>query len=722
MKRLFVIACMAVMFVLAVTAAQAQTCTGSDATLISPPDGSTLQPDPGTGSINFTWCNASADYFVIVESIPGAHDIFFAFTGGAGGGAGQNFLDLGPACNIPSPTNPTTGCILPLGEHIYFTLETVKAKQLLGFHQYNFTAPSPAGTVATTTSVGAASATFSSSLQSVTLTATVTAASAVNQGNVIFQVMDGTTNIGTAETSGAVTTGSASVIYDLPAGTAAKAYTIHATYSGGTNFDPSTGTGTLTVSAPAPSPAATTTTASDKSATLSSADQNVTLTAAVASTSAVNEGTVTFQVVDATANPIGTAVTSATLSNGSAGVVYVLPGNTPANLYTIHANYSGGTNFVASSGTGTLTVNATAPPPAPNTTATTVSNNAVTFSSGIQHVTLSASVSGLDALGKPVPVDQGTVAFQVMDGATKVGAAVPSATLTNGNASVSYALPAGTAAKNTYTIQTTYSGGTNFEASIGNGTLTVNKAQSTTAFTSTAPTSLLEGQTYTATASSTGDGVLTIGVSGSCSIASGVVTMSPVAISGICTVTATAADGNNFVGSSATPQSITVKTAFSFQTSPAPITISAPGGTGSTTLNITSDPGFTDTINFACAGLPAKSSCSFSPPAAGVVTITVKTAAPVVSMLKGAPGLNLWTTGGGIALAGVFLGGIAGNRRRWSMLLGLLVVAFLLTVVGCGSSTSHNTIPGTPLGTSTVTVTGTSGSLTHSTSFTLTVQ
>jgi hypothetical protein len=141
---------------------------------------------------------------------------------------------------------------------------------------------------------------------------------------------------------------------------------------------------------------------------------------------------------------------------------------------------------------------------------------------------------------------------------------------------------------------------------------------------------------------------------------------------------------------------------------------------GTTTLNITSQTGFTGTINFSCTGLPAKSSCSFSPPVAGTVTITVSTTAPQTAMLKGAPGLNLWTAGGGIALAGVFLAGLPGKRRRWSMLLGLLAIAFLLTAVGCGSS--HSTIPGTPPGASTVTVTGTSGTLTHSTTFTLNVQ
>ena len=431
-------------------------------------------------------------------------------------------------------------------------------------------------------------------------------------------------------------------------------------------------------------------------------------------------GYVTFQVATI---PPGTAVTSATVNNGNASVIYALPAALAASPpdYAIQGTYSGGTNFATSSGTGTLTVNATPPP---NTTATTASNNTVTFNSSIQHVTLTASVSGVDAVsGQPVTVNEGTVTFQVMDAANPVGSAVPSAPITNGNASVSYALPAGTAAKNTYTIQAAYSGGPTFQPSSSNGTLIINKAQSTTTFTSTAPATLVEDQTYTPVANSTGDGVLTIAVSGSCSITSGVVKDGPVDISGTCTVTATAADGNNFLGSSATPQTITVQAAYSVATTAPSITISAPGGNGSTTLNITGQPAFTGTINFSCAGLPAKSACSFNPASvtgSGTTTITVTTTAPLVTMLKGAPGLNWWTAGG-VTLAGVFLAGLPGKRRRWSMLLGLLVIAFLLTGVGCGGTT-HTTIPGTPTGSFTVTVTGTSGPLTHSTTLTLNVQ
>jgi hypothetical protein len=655
----------------------------------------------------------------IGDSLNIQNDIFNAFV------VGQEFVTLA-APPAGCAQTPPTGCILENGETIYVTLWTNIAqtgrKNFQPAPTVTYTAANsgPGTPVPTTTTGGSATTTFSSSLQIVPLTATVTsAASTVNQGSVTFQVKDGATNIGTPETSAPLTAGSASVNYDLPAGTAAKTYTIQATYSGGTNFDPSSGAGTLTVNAAPPTPVPTTTTVDPQAVTFSSAAQDVTLTASVAATPAANQGTITFQVVDAATNPVGTAVTSTTLNNGLASAIYALPAGLAAAGYTIQATYSGGTNFDASSGSGTLTVNA-APPPIQSATATTVGTNAVTFSSGIQHVALSAAVSVAGAI-----VNEGTVTFQVKDGATNVGAAVPSAPLSNGNASVSYELPAGTAAKNTYTVQATYSGGADFLASTGSGTLTINKAQSTTTFTSTPTATMFEDQTYTPTASSTGDGVLTIGVSGSCSIASGVVKIGPTAISGTCTVTATESAGNNFLGSSAADQTITVLAAFSVATSAPSITISAPGGSGTTTLNITGQPGFTSTINFSCTGLPAKSSCSFSPasvPGTGSTTITVTTTAPVVTMLKGAPGLNWWTAGGSITLAGVFLAGITGKRRRWSMLLGLLVVAFLLTVVGCGSSTSHNTIPGTPPGTSTVTVTGTSGTLTHSTTFTLTVQ
>jgi len=77
-----------------------ESCTGVVAQMVCPTPGTTL---PGN-DVTFTWCNANADYFLQMESIPGAHDIFFAFV------PAQNFVHL-----INIPTNGAT---------IYVTLWT----------------------------------------------------------------------------------------------------------------------------------------------------------------------------------------------------------------------------------------------------------------------------------------------------------------------------------------------------------------------------------------------------------------------------------------------------------------------------------------------------------------------------------------------------------------------------------------------------------------------
>jgi hypothetical protein len=115
MRRTLTTLCIAVAFALAATVAQAQTaCPDSVAQIISPVPGSTLP----AGAVTFTWCNASGDYFLDIESVPGAHDIFFAFV------VGVESVTLGPGC-APAPP---TGCIPPNGENIYVTLWTNTAQ------------------------------------------------------------------------------------------------------------------------------------------------------------------------------------------------------------------------------------------------------------------------------------------------------------------------------------------------------------------------------------------------------------------------------------------------------------------------------------------------------------------------------------------------------------------------------------------------------------------
>ena len=97
-----------------------------------------------------------------------------------------------------------------------------------------------------------ASAAYSANAQNALLTATVTSTDGtVNTGSVSFTVKNGATVIGTA-TSGNVTSGSASVNYALPAQTAAKSYTIQASYStGGGASDVTDSSHQLTVGAAA---------------------------------------------------------------------------------------------------------------------------------------------------------------------------------------------------------------------------------------------------------------------------------------------------------------------------------------------------------------------------------------------------------------------------------------------------------------------------------------
>lgn len=107
------------------------------ARMISPTNGATLP----AGAVTFSWCNASADYFLTIESVHGAHDIFFAFAGGAGGGAGVNTLTLGPGCAAAPPT----GCIPARGESVFVTLFTLKQGNIVppSPFQYSYKAASP---------------------------------------------------------------------------------------------------------------------------------------------------------------------------------------------------------------------------------------------------------------------------------------------------------------------------------------------------------------------------------------------------------------------------------------------------------------------------------------------------------------------------------------------------------------------------------------------------
>ena len=201
-------------------------------------------------------------------------------------------------------------------------------------------------TLPTTTTAVNVSAYFSASNQNVTLSATVTSAGGtVNTGTVTFTVTHGGTTIGSAVTSGTVTSGMASATFSVPGNTVMGAYTITAVYNAGGNFASSSdNTHALTIGG-----VPTTITAGNASASSSTINKTVTLTATVTSAQGtVNVGTVTFTVKQG-ATTIGSPVTSATVAAGAASAVFVQPANTAVGVYTISAVYNAGGNFATSS-------------------------------------------------------------------------------------------------------------------------------------------------------------------------------------------------------------------------------------------------------------------------------------------------------------------------------------------------------------------------------------
>ena len=200
----------------------------------------------------------------------------------------------------------------------------------------------------------------------------------------------------------------------------------------------------MSVSIVVPQPSITA--ASNASIPFKTSAQNVSLSATVVHS--VNEGSVSFQLMNGSTN-VG-AATAGAVSNGNASVTYTLPAGTPIGTYTIVASYSGGTNFLASSDSShTLTLTQAS-------TTTLAATTSTVYSPSVKNVTLSSTVTSPGGT-----VNEGSVTFQVKNGASNVGAPL-AGTVSNGNASVSYSLPTGTAV-GTYTINASYSG-TNFSA------------------------------------------------------------------------------------------------------------------------------------------------------------------------------------------------------------------------------------------------------------------
>jgi subtilase family serine protease len=172
---------------------------------------------------------------------------------------------------------------------------------------------------------------------------------------------------------------------------------------------------------------------------------------------------------------------------------------------------------------------------------------------------------------------------------------------------------------------------------------------------------------------------------------------------------------------------------YSLSASPASVTISSPGQSGTSTITVTALAGFSGTVGLSCSpsSSNAKITCTLSPTSVTLDSTTTTAAATlkiatVASSVKSPGSASLaysgrfqWlATTGGVMLGCAFLS-LPYRRRRRPASLGLWLFALLIMSSGCGGGNSNN---GTPTGSYTVTVKGASGSKTHSVQVSLTVQ
>jgi len=371
---------------------------------------------------------------------------------------------------------------------------------------------------------------------------------------------------------------------------------------------------------------------------------------------------------------------------------------------------------------------------APTTTTLTLSPAAPTAG---QSVTFKATVAPTTGSGSPT----GTVTF--LDGVVTLG----TGSLSSGTASFTGSLAAGT-----HSITASYAGDTTYAASASaTDKLSVSSAPTLAATTTqltASSTNAVSGTSisFKASVSETSGAAIPTGtvtfsdgttVIGTANLASGIATFSTAALS-VGTHNVTAAYGgdapNATSSSSAVAVTITAAPAADFSVALNPSSGSvSPGSSATSTITITPSGGFSQAIGFTCSGLPANSTCTFSPASATPNGTSTSTSTLTVATNVKAASLStkpLSTQGGLTSLAMLAGGGSLGflllRRRRkdprlWLLQIGLLA-AFVFTsaMIGCGHSASATTT--TPAGTSQVTITATAGSTVHTATYSLTVQ
>jgi Glycoside hydrolase family 44/Bacterial Ig-like domain (group 3) len=514
-------------------------------------------------------------------------------------------------------------------------------------------------------------------------------------------------------------------------------------------FTPATG---------APTPAASTTSLSGSSPQIT-AGQSVTFTATVAPAQA-GGGTPTGMV---NFSDGATQIGSGTLASG---VATFSTSTLAAGSHSITAAYAGDTNFAASTSVA-VSVTVSAATPGKTATTTSVSPSATQLTTG-QTLTLTIHVAPNSGSGTP------TGTLTLFDGASQLS----SPTLVAGAASYSSSSLA--AGSHSFTVN--YSGDANFAASISAAAVVIISSPAKIATTTSLSASAMQitaGQnvTFTATVVPASGSTAPTGtasffdnasLAGSGTLSGGMAQFSTTSLSnGAHSITAGYAGDANDSTSTSAAVNVTVGAApaadYTLGMSGSALSVSA-GGSGSLNVTLTPENGFKQAVTFRCAGLPTGATCMFSPatvtPSGAATSAMLTVQAPAAtgaigSQAKPSDGASSDAAGSIFAaqsaatfaptpriaalstFALAFLGMIGifavaqkqnhpqrAFARRAHVARALLTsaaIAAMLVTASCAGYITQKT-PTPPASTNyTVTVTATSGSLSHSSQFTLTI-